>query len=133
MFRLVEAANTDPVRFPIKPGAKLTPGCVIKITEYEGNQVADLCDGYSPLGILGNRCVGGNTIDFMRSANIFLQRMVADVGKFDRRNKVGVGTSLYCSRRGVLSSKKPFEGSIVLAKVITPANKEKKHMQILWL
>ena len=133
MFRLVESTGPDPLRFPIKPGVKLMPGHVIKLVEHDGDLVADRCDGYAPLGLLGNRCIGKENVDFSRRADIYLQRMIADVGKFDRRNKIKTGSSLYCNRRGILSSKKPFEGALVLAKVITPANEEKKYMQILWL
>jgi len=133
MFKLVEAASPDPMRFPIKPGTKLTPGDVVRIVEYQGDMVTERCDGYSALGLLGNRCIGGEDVDFSKMAKIYPQRMIADVGRFDKRSQIEVGSSLYCSKRGVLSSKKPFAGAMILAKVITPASKEKKHMQILWL
>jgi hypothetical protein len=133
MFKVVESISKDSVRFPVKPGVKLTPGHVVKIVEYEGNLVVDLCDGYNAIGLLGNRCFGGNEIDFTKKAKVYPQRMIADVMKFDRKNAIESGNSLYCNSDGVLSSKKPFEGSMVLAKVISPATKKKRAMQILWL
>jgi hypothetical protein len=132
-FRLVESENPSPMRFPVKPGIKLMPGDVVKLIDYQGDMVADKCDGYNPLGLLGNKCVGDDIINYSKSAQIYPQRMIADVGRFDRRNKIGIGSSLYCSKKGVLSSKQPYAGAMVLAKVITPANEEKSHMQILWL
>lgn len=133
MFKLIESITRDPVRFPVKPGVRLAPGHVVKVVEYEGNLVIDLCNGENPLGLLGNKCLGGNTIDFTKVAKIYLQRMVADVSKFDRENKINIGSSLYCNSIGELSSKKLHEQSIILAKVISPATVEKKYMQILWL
>lgn len=133
MFKLVESTNSDPVRFPVAPGAKLTPGHIVSVYEHENHLVIDICDGREPLGILGNRCVGGNTIDFKNLAKVFPQRMIANISKFDRKNEIKIGDSLYCNERGVLSSKKPFKDSVILAKVITPVSKENKHIQILWL
>ena len=132
-FRLVESENPHPMRFPVKPGVKLMPGDVVKIVTYQDDLVADRCDGYNALGLLGNRCVGDNGINYTIQAQIYPQRMIADVGRFDRKNKIGIGSSLYCNKRGILSSKKPYLSAMVLAKVITPANEEKSHMQILWL
>ena len=133
MFKIVESINKDPVRFPIKPGVKLTPGHIVKIVQHEKDLVIDICDGRNAFGLLGNRCVGGNDVDLTKKGKVFLQRMVVDVDKFDRKNPIDIGSSLYCSVRGVLSSKKPFDDAVVLAKVISPATTEKKHMQILWL
>jgi hypothetical protein len=132
-MKLVEAVGISPMRFPVKPGVKLVPGHVVKIVEYEGNLVVDLCDGYNAIGLLGNRCLGGNEINFTKKAKIYPQRMIADVMKFDRKNTIESGNSLYCNTKGVLSSKKPFEGSMVLAKVVSPATENKRAMQILWL
>lgn len=133
MFKVVEAISKDPVRFPIKPGAKLIPGTVIKIVEYNKDLVVDLCDGYSPWGLLGNKCSGGDTIDFHNIAKVFPQRMIVDLSRFDKKNPIKIGSSLYCNSQGILSSKPPFEGAFILAKVITPANAKKKSMSILWL
>lgn len=133
MFKLVESVCMEPVRFPIKPGIRLVPGHVVSIVDYKGDLVVDLCDGYSPFGLLGNRCFGGNFIDFQRKANIYPQRMVVDLNMFDREYEINIGSSLYCNKMGLLSSKRPFEYALVLAKVITPANEKKSHMQILWL
>lgn len=132
-MKLVEAVGVEPIRFPVKPGAKLTPGNVVKIIEYENDLVVDICDGYNAIGLLGNRCLGGNKIDFTKKAKVYPQRMIADVVKFDRKNAIKPGYSLYCNTKGILSSKKPFESSVVLAKVITPASEKSKAMQILWL
>jgi hypothetical protein len=122
-----------PVRFPIKPGISLHPGNVVSIIDFEGDLVIDLCDGNNPFGLLGNRCFGGSSINFQRKANVYPQRMIVDLNRFDRANEINIGASLYCNKLGVLSSKRPFENAFVLAKVITPADKEKNHMQILWL
>lgn len=133
MFRVVESLSTDPIRFPVKPGVSLSPGHVVSIVDYKDDLVIDLCDGHTPFGLLGNRCFGGNTIDFHRKANIFPQRMVVDLNRFDRDNEIIIGSSLYCNNEGILSSKKPFDEALMLAKVITPATKKKNYMQILWL
>lgn len=133
MFKLVESLVIDPIRFPVKPGASLSPGHVISIVDYEGDLVVDLCTGNTPFGLLGNRCFGGNAVDFQRKARVYPQRMVVDLNRFDRSNDIKIGSSLYCNEHGLLSSKQPFEYAFVLAKVITPATKEKNHMQILWL
>lgn len=123
----------DPVRFPIKPGAILAPGNVVSIVDYEGDLVIDLCNGNLPFGLISNRCFGGNLINLQRKANIYPQRMIVDLSKFDRNNDINIGSSLYCNEFGILSSKKPFDNSFVLGKVISPANDKKSHMQILWL
>jgi hypothetical protein len=133
MFKIVESITTKPIKFPVKPGVKLVPGQVISLVDYGDDLVVDKCDGYAPFGLLGNRCIGGNIVNFKKRANTFPQRMIADLNVFDRDNEINVGNSLYCNKDGVLSSKKPFENSYALAKVITPADKNRKHMQILWL
>lgn len=133
MFRLVESISKDPVRFPIKPGVRLVPGQIVMLTDYQGDLVLDICQGYNPLGILGNRCWGGSTLNFTKKGNVYLQRMIADVSKFDRENNIEIGDSLYCNDSGVFTSSRPFFDSLVLAKVISPGNNKKKHMQILWL
>ena len=83
--------------------------------------------------MVGNRCFGGNVVNFRQMANVYPQRMVVDLNRFDRENDIKIGDSLYCNKYGVLSSKKPFETAFILAKVITPAGDGKNHMQILWL
>ncbi len=135
MLKLVEASYKDPLRFPIKPGLKLTSGHVVSIVEYEGNLVVDICDGKNPLGLLGNRCVGGNQIDFdtKKFAKVFSQRMIVNIDKFDRTHKIEVGNSLYCNKRGMLTSKKQSDNCLVLAKVISTVSEDKKYLQILWL
>lgn len=135
MFRLVESINQDPVRLILKPGLKLTSGCIVKIVEHEGIPVVDICDGKHAFGILGNRCWSSDVIDFSKRsmAYVYPQRMIANIDKFDRRCDIQSGCSLYCNSKGILSSKKPFEHAIALAKVIYVPNQEKKHMQILWL
>ena len=72
-------------------------------------------------------------MDFTKKGRVYLQRMIVHVSKFDRRSVVVSGISLYSNNRGVLTSRPPFHGAIVLAKVISPASDEKKHMEILWL
>jgi hypothetical protein len=133
MFKVVESLLMNPIRFPIKPGAKLLPGNVVSIVDYKNSLVIDLCDGNNPFGLLGNRCFGGNSINFSRKAMVYPQRMIVDINRFDRENDIEIGDSLYCSKQGILSSQKPFDNSFMLAKVITPANTQKNHMQILWL
>ena len=133
MFKITEAATRLPVRFPVKPGVVLAPGHVTKTVEYNGFLVTDICDGYDALGLVQNRCIGGNEIDFKNVAKIHLQRMIVDISKFDRENEIHKGNSLYCNGVGELSSKKPFENSLVLAKAISPCNEEKSHMTILWV
>jgi hypothetical protein len=133
MFKLIESENTNPIRFPLKPGVKLSPGHIVKIVEHQGSLVTDLCDGYNAMGIIGNKCVSGERIDFSKCANIYPQRMIANVDRFDRKNPIEIGSSLYCNGRGTLSSKKLYKDSMILAKVITPASADKKYMQILWL
>lgn len=133
MFKLVESLFTNPIRFPVKPGASLSPGHVVSIVEYEDDIVIDLCDGNAPFGLVGNRCFGGNAVDFRQMANVYPQRMVVDLNRFDRESDIKIGSSLYCNEYGVLSSRQPFESALLLAKVITPAGAGKNHMQILWL
>ncbi|MCK9567744.1 hypothetical protein M0R72_02190 [Candidatus Pacearchaeota archaeon] len=133
MFKLVESLSTAPVRFPIKPGVSLAPGHVVSIVDYEGDLVVDLCDGNAPFGLLGNRCFGGGFLDFGRKANVYPQRMVVDLNRFDRDHEIQIGSPLYCNTKGLLSSQQPSEHAFVLANVITPASEEKSHMQILWL
>jgi hypothetical protein len=135
MFKIIESISPDPIRFPAKPEIKLTPGHIIKIIDYQGNLVVDLCDGSYAFGVVGNVVYGGSKLDFSKGsiAHVYPQRMVANIEKFDRKSDPVVGCSLYCNTKGMLSAKKPFENAIVLAKVIYLPSAEKKHMQILWL
>lgn len=133
MFNIIESINKSPIRLPIKPGISLYPGNIVSIIEYEGNTVVDLCTGNNPLGLVSNRCFGGNKINLYHKASIHMQRMVLNLNRFDRKNNIEIGNSLYCNAQGLLSSKKPFEDAFVLCKVITPASKENNYMQILWL
>jgi hypothetical protein len=133
MFKIIESITKLPIRLPVKPGIRLVPGNIAKIIEFDNNLVFDLCDGYNALGIVGNRCIGGNELIFNKMARVYPQRMIADINKFDRNNTIDIGSSLYSSFDGVLTSKKPFDNSIILAKVISPISKENKRMTILWL
>lgn len=133
MFKIVESMSLEPVRLPVKPSTKITSGHIVKTTVYKGSVVIDICDGYEPLGIAGNRCVGGNELDYSKIVMVYPQRMIADILKFDRKNNIDIGNSLYCNKKGILTSKKPFDNSIVLGKVITPASKSQRYMQILWI
>jgi hypothetical protein len=133
MFKLIESLFVDPIHFPVKPGVSVSPGHVVSIVEYKDNLVIDLCDGSAPFGLVGNRCFGGNVVDFRQMANVYPQRMIVDLNRFDRESDIKVGSSLYCNEYGVLSSRQPFEGALLLAKVITPAGSKKNYMQILWL
>ncbi|MFA5759158.1 MAG: hypothetical protein WC942_07380 [Clostridia bacterium] len=56
--------------------------------------------------------------------------MIVTTSKYDRKNKINSCDSLYCNSKGMLTSKKPFEGAIVLAKVISC---EKNQIVILWI
>lgn len=133
MFKLIDAISNEPIRFPVAPGANLKPGNIVSIYDHDGTLVIDICDGINPFGILGNKCVGGNTIDFKKLAKVFPQRMIVEIDKFDRKCNIEVNSSLYCNKHGILTSQKPNENSLVLAKVITTTSKEKKYIQILWL
>jgi hypothetical protein len=133
MFKLVESVLKGAVRFPIKPGVSLAPGHVVSLVQYEDNIVVDLCNGTVPFGLVGNRCFGGSTLNLFRKAQVYPQRMVVDLNRFDRNFEINIGSSLYCNNVGLLSSNPPFEYAFVLAKVITPATEKKSAMQILWL
>ena len=133
MFKIIEVNTRDPVHLPVKPGIKLAPGHVVKVIDYQGDMVIDICSGNDALGLVKNRCTGGNKVDYLIKALVFPQRMIVNIDKFDRQNPIKAGDSLYCDECGVLSSKRPFENSFVLAKVIEPFTKEKKYMQILWI
>jgi hypothetical protein len=133
MFKLVESLSRGPIRFPIKPGISLAPGNVVSLVKYEDDIVVDLCNGELPFGLVGNRCFGGGFLNLIRKANVYPQRMIVDLNRFDRNFNIQIGSSLYCNNVGLLSSNKPFEDALILGKVISPANEKKSHMQILWL
>ena len=133
VLKVIEATFPEPIRLPVKPGTKLYPGSIVKLVEYDGTIVADKCDGYLPFGINYTKSFGNKDIDMSIIASIYPQRMVADVGRFDKKTKYSTGDSLYCNKLGILSNKKAFETSVVLAKVITPPGVRNKYMQILWL
>lgn len=133
MLKIVEAVNKNSVRLPVKPGVKITPGHIVKTTMFGNQLVIDVCDGDSPFGISGNRCIGGTFVDYKRIVRVYLQRMIVNITKFDRNSNMGIGDSVYCNEVGVLTSNKPFLDSIVLGKVILPASDNRKDIQILWL
>ena len=133
MFKIIESNTRDPIRLPVKPGIRLSPGHVVKVIDYQGDIVIDICSGNNALGLVKNRCTGGTKVNYLLKAFVYPQRMILNIDKFDRKNPIKAGDSLYCDECGMLSSVKLFENSFVLAKVIEPLTKEKKHIQILWL
>jgi len=133
MFKVVESMCSEPIRFPIKPGVSISPGHVLSIVEYEGCLVFDISDGRQPFGVAGNRVKGADGLDYRLIVKGYIHRMILDISKFDRKNRIDIGTSLYCSQEGTLTSKRPYPDSVLLAKVIAPAGPGKKHMNILWL
>lgn len=133
MFKLIDSAFLTPVRYPVKPEVKLTPGTVVCISDYNGCPVVDICNGNGAFALCGIRYQAGNCIDFKKLALIYPQRAVINISKYDRKSVIKIGSSLYCNESGELTADKPFENSIILAKVITPSNSEKKNIQILWL
>jgi hypothetical protein len=129
MLKIIESVIRTPVRLPVKPGVKLSPGHVVKLEVYNGNLVATLCDNNNIFGLVGNRKIGLD--DLSSFVKIYPQRAVVSLNKCDRNNKIEIGNSLYVSE-GVLTTKKPFENSFCVAKVIEPPA-GKKPMTILWL
>lgn len=130
MFKILETNNKNPVRFPVVPGVKLSTGHIVKIVEYNNHLAIDLCDGYNAFGISGNRWSGEKELVLTKNIKIYPQRMIVTTNKYDRKNKINSCDSLYCNSKGMLTSKKPFEGAIVLAKVISC---EKNQIVILWI
>lgn len=133
MFRIVESICSESVRFPIKPGVNISPGHILSIVEHEGCLVFDISNGCQPFGVAGNRVKGADNLDYRLIVHGYIHRMILDISKFDRKNRIDIGTSLYCSQEGMLTSKRLYPDSILLAKVIAPAGSGKKHMNILWL
>jgi hypothetical protein len=133
VFKIVESVSLSPIRLPVKPGIIVKSGHVVTIEDYNGYTVINICNGTNPFALVGKKCIGGNEVNTHKMANIYPQRMIVELDNFDRKNDVEIGNSLYCSTSGVLTSKKPFNSSVPLAKVIYAASVEKNHMQILWL
>ena len=137
MFKITESIG-DPINLPVKPGIKLLPGNIVSIIEYGDDLAIDLYhsyDGKSPFGIVGKRFVSedGAAVDLTKTVKVYFHRMVVELTKFDKFNKIEVGSSLYAHKKGILTSKKPYNDSVLLAKVISPKTDEKKFISILWL
>lgn len=133
-FEIRDSLISGKIRLPVKPGMKLIPGTIVKISNYNNNVVVDICDGENPFGLIKNKVINLNDyIDFSLMCEIHFHRMVLDTVRFDRKNYIEIGSSLYCNDKGLLTSKKPRDNSLILAKVISPSRGEKKHMTIFWL
>jgi hypothetical protein len=133
MFKIVECAFKHPIRLPIKPGIQIIAGHMVMTTDYKGHVVVDISDGYSFLGLAGSKCKGGSKVDYTNIVKIFPQRMVLRMDKYDRKYPIVSGTSLYVGKDGILTSRKPFESSVITAKVISPEDENRKYIEILYL
>jgi hypothetical protein len=133
MFKIVECAFTHPIRMPVKPGIRISAGHIVRTIDYKNHVVVDISDGYSFLGVAGNRCKGGAEVDYGNVVKIFPQRMVLRIDKYDKKYPMGAGSSLYVGFDGILTSRKPHERAVITAKVISPETEERKFIEILYL
>jgi hypothetical protein len=134
MFKIVESINKAPIRFPIKPGVKIVPGCVVRLNELDGNIVVDISDGENVFGIASNACKNiSGRLCFGDIVNVHVQRMIIRTDRFDKKYDIDIGSSLYVNKYGILTSLKPFDKSYIVAKVITPASEQKQFIEALWL
>ena len=134
MLKIIECIDRNLLlRFPIKPELKIIPGNLVKITEYQGSFLTEISDGHSIIGIATNKVIGANEIRYSSVVRIFSQRAILRTNKYDHKNKISAGDSLYCSNIGEITSKIPFEGAIPIGKAVSLSEDKKSILEFLFL
>ena len=136
MFKIVEKLCDSPIRMLVKPGVKIRCGVVVKLIDFNGDIVADICDdGKSAFGITSNYCFNKtNAIIYNKyyMINIWSQRMVFRTTNFNKGSEYNPGTAIYTNKNGILTAEKYNDG-ICIARVISGPGNGRNWMECLWL
>jgi len=136
MFRIVEQVGDEPMRFPAKPRVWFEPGMVVKLIQFQGDLVADACDGYDAMGLVGNEMyldADKPVLDPKFMVEIWSQRMVFRTNKYDLCAPMETADPLYSGWDGFLTTKRPFEGATMLGRIITPPLADRSYFEALFL
>lgn len=128
MIQVIESVSPSPIRFLPDESSKLEPGLIVQIVELDGTPKCTLSDGTRPFGIIGE--TGGP----YGLVSVWFDSMIVRTDKFEKRGEsYEPGSSLYVSKRGKLTSRKPFETSQLIGHVIFGPSEERNYLEINWI
>lgn len=134
MLKIVESIYSRFVRLPIKPGIKLVPGQLVKTANYKDYTVIDVSDGYNVFGICSNRVYSENIeVDYKCLAKVYCQKSIVHTDNFDRNCKLSIGCSLYSNQHGMLTSNKLYNNFIIIGKLISLFDINRKYIEFIFL
>lgn len=127
MIEVVESISPNPIRF-LPDSSKLEPGLIVQLIEIDGTPKCTLSDGTRPFGIVAE--INGP----YGLVSVWYDSMIIRTDKFEKRGEnYSSGSPIYVSKKGKLTSKKPYETSHLIGHVIVGPNEERNYLEISWI
>lgn len=127
MIEVIESVSLGPIRF-LPDASKLEPGLIVQIVEIDGTPKCTLSDGTRPFGIVGE-INGPHGL-----VSVWYDSMILRTDKFEKRGqKYNPGSPIYVSKKGKITSKKPYETSHLIGHVIVGPSEDCKYIEINWI
>ncbi len=124
MFKIIESILEKPIRF-LTDKSRLEPGLIVQLTEIDGNPCCMLSDGSRPFGVVGSI---NEPFDMV---GVYFDSMVFQTTKFEKRGDTyNPGDMLYVSKRGRLTTIKPYESSHLVGHVIIHSG---SYIEVNWI
>lgn len=125
--KVVESVCNGPLRFLPSKGSNLNPGDIVELTEDGGNPCCKLSDGQRPFGIVTE--VGGP----FGLVSIWYETMIVQTDNYELSCRYKVGSNLYVSKDGKLTTVAPYEDAYSLGFVITPPGADNSILEMNWI
>lgn len=124
MINIVNSLQDEPIRLMGLAGFKYEPGRVVEIAEIDNNTVCICSDGSKPFGVVAE------SSDQFGLVKIWYDSMTYKTDKFEQGENYKNNALLYVSESGLVTSRKPYENSILVGYVI---KHEKNMLEIDWI
>lgn len=111
MLKIIESL-CPPIRF-LPKGDKFVPGVIIQLVEVNGTPCCEISNGTRPFGIVGEGTEPYGLI------SIWYESMRFITDQYEAKVRFESGDSLYVSKRGLLTTKKLYDESILVGHVIS--------------
>lgn len=125
--KIVESVCSGPLRFLPAKGPKLNPGDIVELTEENGNPCCKLSDGKRPFAIVTE--VDGP----FGLVSIWYETMIVQTDNYESSCRYKVGSNLYVSQDGKLTTVAPYEDAYSLGFVITPPEADNSILEMNWI
>jgi hypothetical protein len=125
MFKLIESSIKGFIRFPQYGDDLIKPGMIVQLIEINKNIYCELSDGTRPFGV-----VSGVDDSFIK---IFNQKMIFRTDRFEINLEYKSGSLLFVNEFGLLTTKKFYEDSVLVGKVISDLRAESGYIDASWI